>query len=63
MAFLAGLLRVPAAVLELADVLPAGGPAWYPVFQAIVGLVQFALGLRMARGYRRGGVWDDPEWG
>jgi hypothetical protein len=56
-AFLAGVLRVPAALLELTGVLPASGPAWYTVFQAVVGVVQFAIGLAMLRGFRRSGIW------
>src|ERR1041385_4210572 len=57
LAFLAGILRVPAAALELTGVLPAGGPAWYVLVQAGVGLVQFAIGLAMVAGFRQGGVW------
>ena len=34
-AFLSGILRVPASVLELAGWIPAGGPSWYEVFQAL----------------------------
>ena len=56
-AFLLGLLRVPAAVLQLIGGLPAGGPTWYELFQAVVGAVQFAIGLAMLAGYRRAGVW------
>jgi hypothetical protein len=56
-AFLAGVLRVPASVLELAGVLPASGPAWYVLVQAAVGLVQLAIGLAMLSGHRRAGVW------
>ena len=56
-AFLAGILRVPASVLELAGTLPASGPAWYAVFQAMIGLVQFVIGLMLLRGYRKAGVW------
>jgi len=56
-AFLAGLLRVPASVLELMGVLPTGGPAWYVLVQAAVGLAQFAIGLAMLSGLRRAGVW------
>jgi hypothetical protein len=58
-AFLAGLLRVPAAALGVAGVLPADGPAWYAVFQSTIGLVQFAIGIRMVQGYRSGGIWGD----
>ena len=56
-AFLAGVLRAPASALELVGVLPARGPSWYVLFQALLGLVQFAIGLAMLAGYRRAGVW------
>ena len=56
-AFLAGVLRLPASVLELEGVLPLQGPAWYVVLQGAIGLVQFAIGLAMVRAYRRGGPW------
>lgn len=56
-AFLFGLLRVPASLLELAGVLPAAGPTWYALFQALLGLVQFAIGSLMVVGYRRAGTW------
>jgi hypothetical protein len=56
-AFLAGLLRAPASILELIGVLPAGGPAWYLLFQTIVGLIQFSIALALLRGYRKAGVW------
>ncbi len=46
-AFLFGVLRVPASVLGLAGVLPAAGPAWYVLYQALLGLLQFAVGLLM----------------
>ena len=52
-AFLAGVLRVPASVLELAGTLPAQGPTWYIVLQAVFGVVQFAIGLVMLADYRR----------
>jgi hypothetical protein len=54
---LGGLLRVPASVLQLVGVLPAQGPAWYALLQALRGLMQFAIGLAMLAGYRRAGVW------
>jgi len=56
-AFLAGALRVPASLLELTGVLPASGPAWYAVFQAVIGVLQVAIGLAMLTGYRRHGAW------
>jgi hypothetical protein len=56
-AFLAGVLRVPVAGLQLTGVLDADGPTWYVLFQGLLGVVQFAIGLTMAVAYRRGGVW------
>lgn len=56
-AFVAGVLRVPASVLQLAGTLPATGPAWYAVFQAGLGTIQFLIGLAMLAGYRRAGAW------
>jgi len=56
-AFLAGILRVPAAALELAGKIPQQGPAWYVVLTAVVGMIQFVVALAMAAGYRRSGVW------
>lgn len=58
-AFLAGVLRVPATALELAGALPAAGPPWYALYQALLGLCQFAIGLVMLAGYRHAGVWGD----
>jgi len=55
-AFLAGVLRVPVAVLQLTGVLAADVPAWYVIFQGAIGLVQVAIGLAMLAGYRRSGV-------
>ena len=56
-AFLAGLLRVPASLLQLLGVLPSGGPTWYVLLQASFGLVQFAIGLAMLAGFRKAGPW------
>jgi hypothetical protein len=56
-AFLAGVLRVPVAILQLAGVLPVNVPSWYVVFQGLIGLAQLAIGLVMLVGYRRSGVW------
>ena len=49
-AFLAGVLRVPVAVLQLTGVLAAEVPAWYVIFQGVIGLVQVAIGLAMLAG-------------
>jgi hypothetical protein len=56
-AFLAGVLRVPVAILQLTGVLAADVPTWYVTFQGIIGLAQVAIGLAMLVGYRRAGVW------
>jgi len=56
-AFLFGVLRVPVAVLQLTGVLAANGPTWYLLFQGLLGLAQFAIGLAMVAGYRRAGAW------
>ena len=56
-AFLAGVLRLPMAILQLTGVLTADVPTWYVTFQGIIGLAQVAIGLAMLAGYRRGGVW------
>jgi hypothetical protein len=60
-AFLFGALRVPVSVLALADVLPAAGPTWYVVFQTLLGLIQFVIGLLMLADYRRFGTWGRYE--
>ncbi len=56
-AFFAGILRVPASVLELRGILPSAGPTWYTRLQAAIGLVQFAIGLAMLTGFRKAGAW------
>ena len=57
LAFLAGILRVPTSVMQLAGDIPAQGPPWYVVLQAVVGLTQFLIALLMVAGYRKGGIW------
>jgi hypothetical protein len=56
-AFLFGILRVPASALQLMNVLPTGGPTWYVLLQAAIGVAQFVIALAMIAGYRRAGVW------
>ncbi len=58
-AFLAGLVRVPASALELAGTIPMQGPAWYVVLQGVIGALQFMIGIAMLMGYRRNGVWGN----
>ncbi|HET6316084.1 MAG TPA: hypothetical protein VFG86_06485 [Chloroflexota bacterium] len=52
-AFLAGVLRVPASILELLGILPTAGPTWYVLLQATLGLAQFGIALVMLAEYRR----------
>lgn len=56
-AFLAGLLRVPVVILQLTRLLATDAPIWYVLFQGLLGIVQFTIGLAMIVGYRRAGVW------
>jgi hypothetical protein len=56
-AFLAGVLRVPVAILQLAGALHASTPGWYVLFQGLIGLAQLAIGLAMLAGYRRADAW------
>src|SRR5215213_4144555 len=58
-AFLFGVLRVPASILELTGVLSPAGPTWYVLFQALLGLVQVTIGLLLLSGYRRTGPWGE----
>jgi hypothetical protein len=57
MAFILGVLRLPASILQLSGVLPADFPAWYVLLQALIGVVQVVIGVLMLAGYRREGVW------
>lgn len=56
-AFLAGILRPAASLLQVTGVLPSDGPVWYTFLQAGIGVVQFLIGLAMIAGYRRSGPW------
>ena len=58
-AFLFGVLRIPVSILELKELLSAAAPIWYVLYQALLGLLQFAIGLAMVSGYRRAGVWGE----
>ena len=55
--FLVDIVRVPAAALQLAGIMPRQGPAWDAGFQVVVGLIQFVIALVMLAGYRKAGVW------
>jgi len=55
-AFLFGVLRVPASALQLVGLMPATGPTWYVALQGAIGVVQFLIALAMFVGYRKAGV-------
>jgi hypothetical protein len=55
--FFAEILHVVTSALQLAGVVPGQGPAWYVLFQAVIGLTQFVIALAMLVGYRKAGVW------
>ena len=57
LAFLAGIIRLPATIVELDGLTPKSGPGWYLVLQATVGALQFVIGVLLIRGYRRSGLW------
>lgn len=54
---LGGALRVPVSILQLTGALSTDLPAWYVLLQAIIGVVEFVVGLLMLAGYRRVGIW------
>ena len=56
-AFLAGLLRIPASFLEIVGFLPSVGPVWYEILQGLIGLVQFVIAVALLIGYRKAGPW------
>ena len=58
-AFFAGLLRVPAAALELTGHLSTDDPTWYIVLQAVIGVIQFLIATAMFLGFRRSGAWGE----
>ena len=56
-AFVAGIARLPASILGVSGVLPSTSPTWYLVLQAVIGTMQFVIGLALVRGYQRAGPW------
>jgi hypothetical protein len=58
-AFLFGVLRLPASVLQVAGILPASGPTWYEALQGAIGVAQFLIALAMFVGYRKAGIWGE----
>ena len=58
-AFTFGIVRVIASGLQLVNVLPSAGPAWYSGLQGMIGVIQFLIALAMISGYRKGGVWGE----
>jgi hypothetical protein len=60
-AFLFGVLRVPVAALQLTGVLASNAPGWYVLFQGLLGVVQFGIGLVMVADCRQSGPWGRPR--
>lgn len=58
-AFVFGVLRVPASAIQLAGMMPSTGPTWYEALQGAIGVVQFLIALAMFSGYRKAGVWGE----
>jgi len=58
-AFIFGVLRIPASALQLAGMIPASGPTWYEALQGVIGGVQFLIAMAMLVGYRKAGPWGD----
>ena len=58
-AFIFGVLRLPASALQLAGMIPASGPTWYEALQGAIGAVQFLIAMAMLVGYRKAGPWGD----
>ena len=55
-AFLFGVLRLPASALQLGGMMPASGPTWYEALQGVIGVVQFLIAIATVAGYRKAGV-------
>jgi len=58
-AFLFGVLRLPASALQLGGMMPASGPTWSEALQGVIGVVQFLIAIAMVAGYRKAGVWGE----
>ena len=58
-AFLFGVLRLPASALQLVGMMPASGPTRYEVLQGEIGVVQFLIAIATLAGYRKAGVWGE----
>lgn len=58
-AFVLGVLRLPASALQLGGMIPASGPTWYEALQGAIGAIQFLIAIAMFAGYRKAGVWGE----
>jgi hypothetical protein len=57
LAFAAGLVRAPLAVLQVSGQMAPDGPDWYVVLQGIIGVVQAGMAYAMFAGHRAAGPW------
>jgi hypothetical protein len=48
-----GVLRVPAAGLQITGLIGTSDPTWYVVLQAVVGMIQFATAMARRAGRER----------
>ena len=58
-AFVFGVLRLPASILQLTGTMPATAPTWYEALQGAIGVAQFLIALAMFSGYRKAGLWGE----
>lgn len=56
-AFLAGILEIPAGILQLMGAIPIQQPTWYILLRMAISVVELALGVWMLRAWRACGVW------
>lgn len=54
-AFAAGSVRRPVAVLQLSGQMVPEGPDWYVIVQGVIGVIHVSVAVAMFAGYRRSG--------
>ena len=61
--FLASILELPAAILQVVGIIPIQQPTWYILLRMAISMVELALGLWMLRIWRACGVWAQGRAG